>query len=73
MRVLTYINPYLNIDGPLFKEADAHGYFVKNTTGQTLIKDFGEFYCGTLDLTYPDAVQWYKGEIATVFFVFLCL
>jgi len=48
VRVLVYINPYLNIEGPLFKEADSLGYFVKNSSDQTYIADFGEFYCGTI-------------------------
>ena len=63
IKVLTYINPYLNIEGPLFKEADALGHFVKNASGQTYIADFGEFFCGTLDLTKDDAIAWYKGKL----------
>ena len=35
VRVLTYINPYLNVEGDLFKEADTFGHFVKNSTDQT--------------------------------------
>nr|XP_006819720.1 PREDICTED: uncharacterized protein LOC100369482 [Saccoglossus kowalevskii] len=61
--VLTYVNPYLNIEGDLFKEGDALGYFVKNTAGDTYVADFGEFFCGTLDFTNPDAYEWYKNEI----------
>ncbi|KAL8589435.1 hypothetical protein ACOMHN_021587 [Nucella lapillus] len=63
IRVLTYINPYLNFEGELFKEADKHGYLVKNTSGQTFVNDFGEFFCGTIDLTNPDAYNWYKNEV----------
>ena len=40
--------------------ADEHGYFVKNASNQTFLNDFGEFFCGTIDLTNPDAYQWYK-------------
>lgn len=57
---LAYINPHLNSEGELFKEADNQGYFVKNSTGQTYVSDFGEFYCGTIDFTNPNAWDWYK-------------
>ncbi|XP_050413831.1 sulfoquinovosidase isoform X1 [Patella vulgata] len=63
IKVLAYINPYLNQDGDIFKIADARGYFMKNKTGQTFIKDFGEFHCGTIDLTNPEAYDWYKNEV----------
>ena len=63
IRVLTYINAYFNIEGPLFKEADALGLFVKNDTNQTYISDFGEFFVGTLDLTNPSATEWYKRKL----------
>ncbi|KAK7503683.1 hypothetical protein BaRGS_00005222 [Batillaria attramentaria] len=63
IRVLGYINPYLHQEGELFKVADANGYFVKNTTNQTYISDFGEFYCGTIDLTNPAAYDWYKNDV----------
>ncbi|XP_076469178.1 sulfoquinovosidase-like [Babylonia areolata] len=63
IRVLTYINPYLNFEGELFKVADERGYFVKNSSGQTFVNDFGEFFCGTIDLTNPAAYAWYKDEV----------
>ncbi|XP_067943402.1 sulfoquinovosidase-like [Watersipora subatra] len=63
IKLLTYINPYLNAEGDLFKEADSFGYFVKNSSDQTHINDFGEFFCGTIDLTNPAAVAWYKRRI----------
>ena len=40
--------------------ADELGYFVKNASNQTFVNDFGEFFCGTIDLTNPAAYQWYK-------------
>ena len=60
VRVLAYINPNLNIDGSIFKEGVPKGYFVKNSTGQPYLTDFGEFYAATVDLTNPAAYKWYK-------------
>ncbi|WP_407081556.1 MULTISPECIES: alpha-glucosidase [Marinitoga] len=63
IRFLGYINPYLIREGELFKEADKKGYFVKNKKGDTYLIDFGEFYCGTIDLTNEKAFNWYKEVI----------
>ena len=62
VRVLAYINPNLNIKGSLFQEGAPKGYFIKNITNQPYLTDFGEFYAATVDLTNPDAYNWYKGK-----------
>ena len=60
--MLAYINPNLNSKGQLFAEASSRQYLVKNETGNTFLLDFGEFYCGIVDMTNPDAYNWYKGK-----------
>ncbi|KAK3602065.1 hypothetical protein CHS0354_008020 [Potamilus streckersoni] len=61
IRVLAYINPYLNIEGSIFQGVKDKGYFVMNSSGQPYISDFGEFYCVTVDFTNPASYEWYKG------------
>ncbi|XP_069141838.1 sulfoquinovosidase-like isoform X2 [Argopecten irradians] len=64
IRVLAYVNPNLNKDGDLFKEADSLGYFIMDPrTNKTLLTNFGEFFCGSIDFTNPDAFTWYKETI----------
>ncbi|XP_061187126.1 sulfoquinovosidase-like [Saccostrea echinata] len=63
VRITVYMNPNLNNQGPLFKAAESNGYLVKNKTDQTYLFNFGEFFCGIVDLTNPDAYNWYKGII----------
>ena len=58
-----YINPYLVEGGVLFREAREKGFFVKNPRGEDYLFDFGEFNCGVVDLTMPQAFDWYKGVI----------
>ena len=62
---MAYINPYLVEGGVLFEEARTKGYFVKNSDGEDYLFDFGEYDCGVVDLTMPDAFEWYKGVIKT--------
>ena len=62
-RWMGYINPYLVEGGVLFKEAQEAGYFVKKADGSDYLFDFGEFDCGVVDLTMPEAFEWYKGVI----------
>ncbi len=63
IRFLGYINPYLVEDGEEFKEGAEKGYFVLDEKGEIYLVDFGEFNCGTVDLTNPEAYNWYKGII----------
>lgn len=63
IRFLGYVNPYLCIDGPLFPVADAKGYFARDEQGKTALVDFGEFDCGVVDFTNPDAADWFAEEV----------
>ncbi|CAL8100162.1 unnamed protein product [Orchesella dallaii] len=65
VRVLSYINPSLNIKGDVFEDGDANGYFLRSESSpnQTYVQDFGEFFCGTVDVWNEDAVNWYKNII----------
>ena len=62
-RWMGYINPYLVEGGVLFAEAKEKGYFVKNAAGEDYLFDFGEYDCGVVDLTMPEAFEWYKKVI----------
>jgi len=63
VRFLGYVNPYLCVDGPLFEEADQAGYFAKDEFGRTALVDFGEFDCGVVDFTNPEAADWFADEV----------
>ncbi|XP_060557161.1 sulfoquinovosidase-like [Ruditapes philippinarum] len=64
-RVLGYINPNLNSNGDLYTQAAKGGYLIKKSDGTPYLTDFGEFNCGTVDLTNPNARKWYKEVIQT--------
>jgi sulfoquinovosidase len=63
IRFLGYVNPYLAVDGTLFPEAEAAGYFATDEAGGTALVDFGEFECGVVDFTNPDAVEWFAERV----------
>ena len=63
VRFLGYVNPYLTVDGSLFPEAEASGYFAKDETGKTALVDFGEFDCGVVDFTNPEAAAWFAERV----------
>ena len=60
IRFLSYINPYLVNDGALYREGHEKGYFAKRPDGSDYLVDFGEFWCGVVDLTNPEAFAWFK-------------
>ncbi len=60
IRFLAYNNPYLVKEGDLYQEGLEKGYFAKSLDGQDYLVDFGEFDCGVVDLTNPEAYNWFK-------------
>ena len=64
IRFLGYVNPYLAVDGPLYPEAAAKGYFAKCLdSDEPYAVDFGEFYAGVVDFTNPEAAAWFAEEV----------
>lgn len=64
-RFLAYINPYIAVDGSLFKEANENDFLVKrlDSENDVYLIDFGEFNGAIVDLTNPRAFEWYKKVI----------
>lgn len=72
LRFLSYINPYVAVDAKMYPEAAEKGYFAKNPDGSVYEVDFGEFYCGVVDFTNPEAYEWFKNIIKTNLIDFGC-
>lgn len=60
---LGYINTFLKEDTPLYKEGKAKQYFVLDQQHQVYLIKSTTFNAGIIDLTNPDAYEWYKGII----------
>ncbi|MFP4011828.1 MAG: alpha-glucosidase [Spirochaetaceae bacterium] len=65
VRMLGYINPFLAIEGNLYREATQRGYCVKNRRGEDYMIKVTTFPAALLDLTNPQAVEWIKDVIKT--------
>ncbi|MCZ8137109.1 MAG: alpha-glucosidase [Porphyrobacter sp.] len=64
IRFLGYVNPYLAVDGPLYPEAAAKGYFARRLdSDEPYLVDFGEFDAGVVDFTNPAAADWFAEEV----------
>lgn len=63
IKFLGYINPYLVSDGDLYLEGKEKGYFATKGDGSDYLVDFGEFYCGVVDLTNQEAFDWFRDEV----------
>ncbi|HQT54513.1 MAG TPA: glycoside hydrolase family 31 protein, partial [Phenylobacterium sp.] len=56
--------PYLAVDGSFYEVAEAKGYLALTLDGAgPYIVDFGEFDCGVVDFTIPEACEWFEEEI----------
>lgn len=64
IRFLGYVNPYLAVDGALFPEAAARGFFARRLESDApYLVDFGEFEAGVVDFTNPAACDWFAEEV----------
>lgn len=63
IRFLGYVNPYLAVDGPLYPEALERGFFATDDAGAAAQVDFGEFDCGVVDFTNPEAAAWFAERV----------
>ena len=63
IRVLGYINPYLAMDCPMYKEASSLGFCVKNQEGEDYAVKITTFDVAIIDLTNSDARSWIKSII----------
>lgn len=64
IRFLGYVNPYLCVDGSLYPHAAARDLLVKRLDrDEPYLVDFGEFTCGMMDFTRPEALEWFEEEV----------
>ncbi len=64
VRFLGYVNPYLAVDGALYKEALAAGFLaLRQDADEPYAVDFGEFDAGVVDFTNPEAATWFSERI----------
>ncbi|MHA1974501.1 MAG: alpha-glucosidase [Candidatus Hodarchaeales archaeon] len=63
IKFLGYINPFLAIEGELYKDATRKGYVVKKSDGTDYLVKVTTFLAALLDLTNENAVKWIKTHI----------
>lgn len=68
-KICLWINPYVTIKTEMYEEGKKHGYFAKNSAGEPYQADLWHgllSMCVLLDVTNPDAVDWFKGKLRSV-------
>ena len=63
IKFMAYICPFLLKDEKLYNEGKNSGFLALDKEGNVYNEDFGEFWCGIVDFTNPEAFEWYKGVI----------
>ena len=65
VRFLGYINPFLALEGELYKAAAERDYCVKDREGKDYLVTITTFPAAMIDFTNPAAYAWYKEIIKT--------
>ena len=63
IRFLGYINPFMALEGELYKYASEKGWCVKDKEGKDYLVTITTFPAAMIDLTNKDAYDWYKSII----------
>lgn len=60
---LGYINPFIAIEGDIYKEAHEKGYCIHTKSGEDYLATTTTFPAAMIDFTNPAAYEWYKDII----------
>jgi alpha-glucosidase len=63
VRLLGYINPFLALEGRLYREASARGFCVRRRDGSEYLATVTSFPAAMVDLSNPEAFTWIKAVI----------
>ena len=63
IKFLGYINPFFAIEKELYRIASERGYCVRDKEGKDYLVTITTFPAAMIDLTNPDAWEWYKDVI----------
>ena len=63
LRICVWINSFVAQESALFEEGVRGGYFLKKTNGDVWQTDMWQAGMAILDVTNPEAVQWYTGKL----------
>jgi alpha-glucosidase len=60
-KFLGYFNPFIPPDYEFFAEGAEKGYLIKDAAGEPYLFTVSVFDASLVDMTNPDAVEWFKG------------
>ncbi|MBC2579496.1 TIM-barrel domain-containing protein [Clostridium sp. DJ247] len=63
IKITNIIDPYVMVTSDIFAEGDKNGYFVKDSSGKTVIYDAWYGKSGLIDYTNPEAGKWYTSKV----------
>jgi len=66
LKVCAWMNPYVGQRSPLFGYAADHGYLLRRKNGEPFQWDLWQAGMGVVDLTNPDARDWWVGLLSEV-------
>ncbi len=62
-KVMLWMTPYISPDSATFREIEPLGYLIKDNNGDTAVRRWWNGYSAILDLTNPDACEWFYHKL----------
>ncbi|WP_141434001.1 TIM-barrel domain-containing protein [Bacillus sp. 03113] len=66
VKTVPIVDPYIQVTANNYNEGDRNGYFVKDTSGNTIIYDAWYGKAGLVDFTNPKAVDWFNTQVKSL-------
>jgi alpha-glucosidase (family GH31 glycosyl hydrolase) len=64
-KVMVWVCPFISADSQVFRELRDKGFLIKNRQDKKpAMIDWWDGFSAVIDLTHPDAVAWFKGQLS---------
>lgn len=61
--VMLWVCPFISPDSSVYRALQRKGYLIRGANGRPAIREWWNGFSAVLDLTHPEAEQWFRGQL----------
>jgi len=61
--VMLWVCPFISPDSLVYRTLQRKGYLIRGANGRPVIREWWNGFSAVLDLTHPEAEQWFRGQL----------